>query len=184
MLQVKAKLDESLADIALKKLTYERVVQEKQVLEQQLVQSRNEANLFKSKIEEQLSIHNQIVGRLEKAQSKSNLQSEKIKELEEELKSLDLGSFRKQITSLQSKLAASVADFKDLALEKKALESHQDSMRETMKQAIQKHSVLEQEVVQYREMSEKVCFFRNERQLCLPNPEKPHRQKQIRSKNF
>ncbi|KAJ3334841.1 hypothetical protein HDU91_002500, partial [Kappamyces sp. JEL0680] len=136
------------------KLSYDRVAQEKEILEQQIVQVRNEAVSFKAKvshsahvqIEEQLEIHNHTRASLEKSQSLCHAQQERIKDLEREIDELNVDFYKKQIQELQHKLSSVSAELKSEILEKQALVHHQDQIKENMKQSAQKQGSLEQEV--------------------------------------
>lgn len=62
--------------------------------------------------------------------------------------------YKKQINELQFKVANSSAELKSEVLERQALVSLQDKIKETMKSAVQKQISLEQDIVQLKLSSE------------------------------
>ncbi|KAJ3260629.1 hypothetical protein HK103_000239 [Boothiomyces macroporosus] len=146
IIAAKQKYDTAAAQVSHLTLSYERVLQEKEQLYQTNLNLQCESNALKLKIEEQLAIHNHVELSIQKSQASRAHDSQRIKELEQKLEELNVDGFTREISDLQTKISRLMADLKCESLEKQALIDQQIQLKEATKVAIQRSSMLEQEI--------------------------------------
>lgn len=163
VIQAKQKHEETAAEVARLTASYERVVQEKEILEQQVVQLQSEAADYNNKIEEQLEINSMLRSTLENTQSLNTTQAAKIKRFEDELEDLNLNMQKKQMSDLQGRLASTLAELEVQTLENQNMRVQEEQMKEIAKAAIQKSKALEQELNKLKEDAAEDRKTRNSR---------------------
>lgn len=103
-----------------------------------------------------MEIHDHTRSALEKSQALCHVQQEKIKNMESKIDDLNIDFYKKQISELQYKISNITAELKAEILEKQALAHHQDQIKDSMKQAVLKQNILEQEIAHLKLNTERV----------------------------
>jgi chromosome segregation ATPase len=93
-----------------------------------------------------MQIHETMRNALEKVQSSSFLQSQKIQQLEDHLRDTNIEHYKDQIVQLQNNLCSTQAELVAEKIERDSAIKQQETQRETMKAAVQRSKRLEQEV--------------------------------------